>query len=353
MSERSWLVTFGETSAGRVRSCLRPFPATLLGLALLALAIGVAMSGGGVVLGVAWAVFTVGWLSWFVAFSATTVPAAPVSETATPGTDFTGLTPAQRAVWERTLSERAVAKARTNQPRGGPIEPARRTPGQMAADLYVPPGSAVASDHFSPRSPDEQRRLRHASVVRASDRTRMEREVTARIERNRMQELPPAPGPQPFGVSHFGAEQYVAAWMRHLGVPDASVTRASGDGGVDVESEYLIAQVKNYTAATVPIAEVRDLFGTATDRKKQAVLFTSSDVSAEGYLFAERNDIALLRYSAVAGTLSGLNRLGAAIRDNGFPLGFGYAMPKQGNTRAARKEPQGPGSPGARELPAG
>lgn len=40
----------------------------------------------------------------------------------------------------------------------------------------------------------------------------------------------PAPPPQPYGVSHAGAEHLVAAWMRHMGAVDATPTQVSRDG---------------------------------------------------------------------------------------------------------------------------
>lgn len=44
----------------------------------------------------------------------------------------------------------------------------------------------------------------------------------------------PKPEQQPYGVSDEGAEQYVADWMKYLGVRDAEVTSYGNDGGIDV-----------------------------------------------------------------------------------------------------------------------
>ncbi len=113
--------------------------------------------------------------------------------------------------------------------------------------------------------------------------------------------------------------------MRHLGVHDAAVTQYSGDGGIDVDSRHVIAQVKNlHVSASVPIADIRDLFGTAQHRHKGAVLFTSGMVSQNGILFSDETGIALIRYDAEKGTLAGLNQRGQQVIASGFPTVFGF-----------------------------
>ncbi len=111
-----------------------------------------------------------------------------------------------------------------------------------------------------------------------------------------------APLPQPYGVSHEGAEQLVAQWMRHLGERDAEVTRFTGDGGIDVASEHYIVQVKNYTG-TVGVAEVRELGGVASVDGRKPLFFTSGTFAAGAVDFANRAGIALFVYDAVQGTL--------------------------------------------------
>jgi hypothetical protein len=130
------------------------------------------------------------------------------------------------------------------------------------------------------------------------------------------------PAAQPFGVSHQGAELLVAAWMRHLGVPEAAVTRFTADGGIDVQSVRFVAQVKNYDARLVPIESVRALLGSAVDAGRTPLLFTSSGVSAEGAAFADRVNMAVFRYDAVRGTLVGLNRLARAAVASGLPTAY-------------------------------
>lgn len=129
----------------------------------------------------------------------------------------------------------------------------------------------------------------------------------------------PRPTPQPYGVSHAGAEQLVAEWMRYLGVLDAEVTRVSGDGGVDVVSATHIAQVKNLAAtATVPVAQIRELAGVAAHDGRIPAFFSSASYSAGGVEFADRADMGLFIYDAPAGTLRAANHVGQLAIDHGL-----------------------------------
>ncbi|WP_183086332.1 restriction endonuclease [Mycetocola tolaasinivorans] len=127
----------------------------------------------------------------------------------------------------------------------------------------------------------------------------------------------PTPAAQPYGVSHRGAEVWVAHWMQWLGEPDAVVTKFVGDGGIDVESKRYIAQVKNYSGS-VSVAEVREFAGVASVDGRVPLFFTSGIYTAGALEFAERARLALLVYDVVDGTLSGVNVAGQAIRQAGL-----------------------------------
>lgn len=130
---------------------------------------------------------------------------------------------------------------------------------------------------------------------------------------------PDPPAPQPYGVSHAGAEHLVAAWMRHLGALDAQPTQVSGDGGIDVISSGYIAQVKNLaTGTTVPVAHIRDLAGVAHVDGRKAAMFTSGIYSSGGSEFADRAGIALFRYDAVRGILTPANNHATRARVEGM-----------------------------------
>ncbi|MEV7528385.1 restriction endonuclease [Agrococcus sediminis] len=96
------------------------------------------------------------------------------------------------------------------------------------------------------------------------------------------------------------AEFAVRDWLRRNGFPDAEVTPEKGDGGIDVTSSTMIAQVKHYNIDTgvVGVAPVRELFGvlSAGSVRKQALFFTSGRYSSGALDFARRNEIVLYRY---------------------------------------------------------
>lgn len=125
------------------------------------------------------------------------------------------------------------------------------------------------------------------------------------------------PEAQPFGVSHEGAEHLVAGWLNYLGQAEVQVTQFVGDGGVDVETEDLVVQVKNYGEGGVSSPELRDLLGTATAAAKGAALFTSSRLTKDARTFAEENEIACIAYDAKLATLSALTPAGKRLLEQG------------------------------------
>ena len=125
------------------------------------------------------------------------------------------------------------------------------------------------------------------------------------------------PEPQPYGVSPKGAERLVAEWLVYLGHQEVSVTSFTRDGGVDVESMHLICQVKNYGSGPVTASEIRDLFGTATSFNKQPVIFTSSRLTPDALEFANKNEIAAVRFMAEEAQLESLNASGSQFLEKG------------------------------------
>ena len=91
------------------------------------------------------------------------------------------------------------------------------------------------------------------------------------------------------------AEEFCAAWLRNLGFLDASVTRYSRDGGIDVESQYLCAQVKHQTSP-VGVKAVRELYGVAVHAKKTPIFFALSDYTQEAKAFATNVNMPIIRY---------------------------------------------------------
>ena len=125
------------------------------------------------------------------------------------------------------------------------------------------------------------------------------------------------PEPQPFGVSHEGAEHLVAEWLKYLGEENVEVTAFIGDGGVDVETDDYSCQVKNYGEGGVSASEMRDLFGTATAAGKNSILFTSSRLTAPAEEFANATGIACVKYDSQRSLLAPLNSAGRNFLDQG------------------------------------
>jgi len=127
----------------------------------------------------------------------------------------------------------------------------------------------------------------------------------------------PRPEPQPYGVSHEGAEALVAAWMRHLGEEDAAITRYSQDGGIDVASPRYVAQVKNYTG-TVPVTDVREFYGVASADGRTPLFFTSGICTEGAAAFADRVGMAVFTYDAARAELHGANPAGKDLLISGL-----------------------------------
>jgi len=127
----------------------------------------------------------------------------------------------------------------------------------------------------------------------------------------------PAPAPQPYGVSHEGAERLVAEWMRYLGAADAERTRFTGDGGIDVASQHYIAQVKNY-AGSVDIESIRALGGVAYADGRKPLFFTSGGYTASSVAFATQVRMGLFRYDAVEGRIEPRNDVAARYMTTGL-----------------------------------
>lgn len=186
-------------------------------------------------------------------------------------------------------------------------------------DAVVPQGSMApaATPHFRGLVEEDARRaLYHAYWYRLN--VRSDRMSLARVEKlvadlkSQFRPGGPKPQPQPYGVSHQGAEQLCAEWLIHLGATNIAVTRASGDGGIDIIGDIVIAQVKNYVG-TVGVEEIRAFHGVASVERRMPVFFTSGKYAAGAIDFADRAEMALLVYNAVEGTLHGANQRGSAL----------------------------------------
>lgn len=88
---------------------------------------------------------------------------------------------------------------------------------------------------------------------------------------------------------------------------------------MDVVSLGFIAQVKNLApSSSVSLSHIRDLAGVAAVDGRRSLMFTSGLYSMGGSEFAEKAGIALFRYDAVRGTLTGSNAAARTLRTGGM-----------------------------------
>ena len=121
------------------------------------------------------------------------------------------------------------------------------------------------------------------------------------------------PAPQPYGVSNYGAERIVADWLVYLGCREVVLTQASKDGGIDVETANHVCQVKYYKNQGVSVQEVREIFGVASALGKVAMVFTSSDLTAAAYEFANQVGVIAVQFNVENSFLVGLNYYGEQL----------------------------------------
>lgn len=90
----------------------------------------------------------------------------------------------------------------------------------------------------------------------------------------------------------FEYELYCLAWMRSMGAQNVRLTKKGADGGVDIESDRHVAQVK-FHAKPIAVQPIREIFGVAAAQSKRAVFFTSAGYTPAAIDFAEKNLILL------------------------------------------------------------
>lgn len=94
------------------------------------------------------------------------------------------------------------------------------------------------------------------------------------------------------------AEHLVWAWMRINGYPDATLTPAGPDGGVDVRASRAVAQVKHH-ARPAGIAEIQRLAGIAGSERRDALLFSSRGVTPAALTWATAHGVTCFSYEPV------------------------------------------------------
>lgn len=122
---------------------------------------------------------------------------------------------------------------------------------------------------------------------------------------------------QKYGVSHKGAEELAAEWLRFLGEHGVETTPYSQDGGADVITASYCCQVKNYEQKPVSVVEVRALLGTAVSMGLKPLLFTATKPTNAALIFCKETEIAVVEFDATNALLIGLTAEGHKLLKQG------------------------------------
>lgn len=114
--------------------------------------------------------------------------------------------------------------------------------------------------------------------------------------------LPPEPRPLE-DTSPRDAEWLCAQWLGWMGGANYRVTQQTRDGGVDVEADGLVAQVKHSLRAT-PSGPVHQLYGVARHRNVFAAFFSLSGYTDDAVRWSEDVELPLFSYSPAEGSLT-------------------------------------------------
>ena len=88
------------------------------------------------------------------------------------------------------------------------------------------------------------------------------------------------------------AEQSAAEWMEWFGLGAARLTGGSADGGVDIECESAVGQVKDYGSA-LAAGPIREIYAIAAVAGKAAVIFARSGYTADAVRWGNEAGVAM------------------------------------------------------------
>lgn len=123
------------------------------------------------------------------------------------------------------------------------------------------------------------------------------------VDRGNLLWNPQGGRPEPMAAcSPRQAEFLAKAWMQYLGATGCRVSQATRDGGIDVDSEHFVGEVKHHTEPVSP-GIVRQIVGVASIEGKIPVVFSLSGYSEAALEVGRRAGAALFTYSFEHGTL--------------------------------------------------
>ena len=127
--------------------------------------------------------------------------------------------------------------------------------------------------------------------------------ASATVHRGDTSWTPQGGRPAPMAAcSHRQAEYLAKAWMQYLGATGCEVSQATRDGGVDVDSDHFVGEVKHHADPVSP-GIVRQIVGVASIEGKIPVVFSLSGYSIAALEIGQRGGAALFTYNFEQGTL--------------------------------------------------
>lgn len=109
---------------------------------------------------------------------------------------------------------------------------------------------------------------------------------------------PDAAGPRPAPrlIRYWrDAEACAAEWMEWFGLGAARLTGGSADGGVDVECERAVGQVKDY-GSPLAVGPIREIFAVATLAGKLPVIFARAGYTGDAVAWGESAGVAMFTF---------------------------------------------------------
>lgn len=142
--------------------------------------------------------------------------------------------------------------------------------------------------------PIESKRTAHTALESAARDEAFQRAMEARAERRRIEQayFSRKKPEKLFDLSPEIFEDYCKDWCLYLGYSDATKTRKTKDGGVDIRSTEIVAQVK-FQELPVGVKPIRELFGVASSEGKAALFFCYTGYSREAVAEAKKFKVQL------------------------------------------------------------
>ncbi|MGM9474720.1 hypothetical protein ACS5PJ_22345 [Pseudarthrobacter sp. YS3] len=130
------------------------------------------------------------------------------------------------------------------------------------------------------------------------------------VDRGALPWTPQGGRPEPMASCSPRQAEYLAkAWMEYLGATGCKVSQATRDGGVDVESDNFVGEVKHHADPVSP-GIVRQIVGVGSIEGKIPLVFSLSGYWEAALEVGRGGGAALFKYNFQQGTLYGASPTG-------------------------------------------